>query len=72
MHGGGCWFVLNRRTRADVGRAIRRGAAGENVVEPELAARSLRSGASRFSEREREILSACGEGLTTAQLAERS
>jgi len=48
--------------------AIRRCAAGEDVVDPALAVRALRAGPCPLSTREREILAACAEGLSTAEI----
>ena len=49
---------------AEVGR-------GDEVVDSELAARALRAGISPLSSREAEMLGACAEGLSTAELATR-
>jgi two-component system response regulator DesR len=54
-----------------LGAAIRRVAAGEEVVDPSLVARALRAGAPPLTAREREILAACAQGLSTAELATR-
>jgi two-component system, NarL family, response regulator DesR len=51
--------------------AIRKCAAGEEVIDPALAARALRAGSCPLSSREREILAACAEGLSTTELAKR-
>src|SRR5262249_2103038 len=59
MQGGIAGFVLKDAPVETLAAAIRRCAAGENVVDPELAARALRAGASPLSSREREILSGC-------------
>ena len=71
LQGGVAGFVLKDAPIETLATAIRRCAAGENVVDPELAARALRSGASPLSEREQELLNACAEGLSTAELATR-
>ena len=64
-------FILKDAPIEVLAAAIRRCAAGETVVDPSLAARALRAGASPLSTREREILAACAEGLPTAELATR-
>ena len=64
-------FVLKDAPVEVLATAIRRCAAGETVVDPSLAAQALRAGASPLSTREREILTACAEGLSTAELATR-
>jgi two-component system response regulator DesR len=51
--------------------AIRRCAAGEDVVDASLATKALRSGRSPLSPREREILAACSDGLSTAEISTR-
>jgi two-component system response regulator DesR len=71
MSGGVCGFVLKDAPVEVLADAIRRCAAGENVVDPELAARALQEGVSPLSSREQELLGACAEGLSTAELATR-
>ena len=71
IQGGVAGFVLKDAPIEELAQAIRRCAAGENVVDPELAARALRAGASPLSNREQEILGACAEGLGTAEVAKR-
>src|SRR5579859_1901219 len=71
MLGGLAGFVLKDAPVETLAEAIRRCAAGENVVDPELATRVLRAGSSPLSNREQTILIACAEGLSTAELASR-
>jgi two-component system response regulator DesR len=71
MEGGVSSFVLKDAPVEVLAAAIRRCAAGEDVVDPSLAARVLRAGPGPLSTREREILVACAEGLSTAELATR-
>jgi len=71
MQNGVAGFVLKDAPIEKLADAIRRCAAGENVVDPELAARALRAGTSPLSTREQEILGACAEGLATAEVAKR-
>jgi two-component system response regulator DesR len=71
MSGGVAGFVLKDAPVEVLADAIRRCAAGENVVDLELAARALREGHSPLSERDSELLGACAEGLSTAELATR-
>jgi two-component system, NarL family, response regulator DesR len=71
MQAGVAGFVLKDAPIEKLAEAIRRCAAGENVVDPDLAARAVRAGASPLSSREQEILGACAEGLSTAELARR-
>ena len=69
MEGGVSGFVLKDAPVEVLAAAIRRCAGGENVVDPTLAARALRAGPCPLSSREREILAACAQGLSTAELA---
>jgi two-component system response regulator DesR len=64
-------FVLKDAPVEVLAAAIRRCAAGEEVIDPALAARALRAGSCPLSSREREILAACAEGLSTAEIATR-
>jgi two-component system response regulator DesR len=69
MEGGISSFVLKDAPIEVLAAAIRRCAAGEDVVDPSLAARALRAGTGPLSSREREILAASAEGLSTAEIA---
>jgi two-component system response regulator DesR len=71
MEGGVSGFVLKDAPIEVLAAAIRRCAAGEEVIDPSLAARALRAGSSPLSSRERELLAACAAGLSTAELATR-
>jgi two-component system, NarL family, response regulator DesR len=71
LAGGVSGFVLKDAPVEVLAAAIRRCAAGEDVVDPTLAARALRAGPCPLSTREREILAACAEGLSTAAIATR-
>ncbi len=71
IEGGVSGFVLKDAPVEVLAGAIRRCAAGEEVLDPALAARALRVAACPLSSREREILAACGDGLSTAELATR-
>ena len=71
MEGGVDGFVLKDAPVETLAAAIRRCVAGEDVVDASLAAQALRSGRSPLSPREREILSASAEGLSTAEIARR-
>jgi len=71
MEGGVSGFMLKDAPVEVLAAAIRRCAAGEDVVDPTLAARALRAGPCPLSTREREILAACAEGLSTAEIATR-
>jgi two-component system, NarL family, response regulator DesR len=71
METGVSGFVLKDAPVEVLAAAIRKCAAGEEVIDPALAARALKAGASPLSSREREVLAACAEGLSTAELARR-
>jgi two-component system response regulator DesR len=71
MESGVTSFVLKDAPVEVLAAAIRRCAAGEDVVDPSLAARALRAGSGPLSARDREILAACAEGLSTAEIAVR-
>lgn len=71
LEGGVAGFVLKDAPVEALAAAIRHCAAGEEVVDPSLAARALRTGLCPLSLREREILAACAEGLPTAEIATR-
>jgi len=71
MAGGVSGFVLKDAPVEALAAAIRRCAAGEDVVDASLAAQALRAGPCPLSPREREILAACAEGLSTAEIATR-
>jgi len=71
MAGGVSGFVLKDAPIEILAGAIRRCAAGESVVDPNLAARALRAGVSPLSNREQEMLAASADGLSTAELATR-
>ena len=69
MEAGVSGYVLKDTPVEQLATAIRRCAAGEDVVDPALAARALRAGPCPLSTREREILAACAEGRSTAEIA---
>lgn len=71
MEGGVSGFVLKDAPVEALAAAIRRCAAGEVVVDPSLTARVLRAGPCPLAPRERDILTACSEGLSTAEIATR-
>jgi two-component system, NarL family, response regulator DesR len=71
MEGGVSSFVLKDAPVEVLAAAIRRCAAGEDVVDPSLASRAIRMGQGPLSTREREILAASAEGLSTGEIATR-
>ncbi|HEX5416968.1 MAG TPA: response regulator transcription factor, partial [Chloroflexota bacterium] len=71
MAGGVSGFVLKDAPVEALAAAIRRCAAGEDVVDPTLAAQALRAGPCPLSLTERDILAASAEGAPTAEIAQR-
>ena len=71
MEGGVSGFVLKDAPVETLAVAIRRCLAGEDVVDPSLAAQALRAGPCPLSPREREILAACSDGRSTVEIARR-
>lgn len=71
MAGGVSGFVLKDAPIEALAAAIRRCAAGEDVIDASVAAQALRAGPSPLSPTERDILAACAEGLPTAEIARR-
>jgi two-component system response regulator DesR len=71
MASGVSGFVLKDAPVEVLAVAIRRSAAGEDVLDPTLLARVLRAGPCPLSSRERQILKACAEGLATHEIATR-
>lgn len=71
MEGSVSGFVLKDAPVETLAVAIRRCLAGEDVIDPSLAAEALRAGPCPLSPREREILAACSEGLSTVEIARR-
>jgi two-component system response regulator DesR len=69
MEAGALGFMLKDAPPEVLADAIRRVAAGEHVIDPDLAARALSDGASPLTEREREVLAATLVHGTVADLA---
>lgn len=71
MESGVSGFLLKDAPVEVLADAIRRCAAGEEILDPALAARALRAVPCPLSTREREILAACADGLSGAELVTR-
>jgi two-component system, NarL family, response regulator DesR len=71
LESGVSGFVLKDAPIEVLAGAIRRCAAGHEVIDPTLAARAIKAGSSPLSGREQEILAACAQGLSTAEIAGR-
>jgi two-component system response regulator DesR len=69
MDAGASGFLLKDAPASELASAIRRAAAGARVVNPDLAIAALSEGTNPLSEREREVLDACLEAATIADIA---
>ena len=68
---GATGFLVKDGPVDGLAESIRAVHAGRTVVDPDLAAAALASGASPLTERERDVLSASSDGTTTKDLAAR-
>lgn len=71
MAAGASGYLLKSTTVGQLVHAIKTVAAGGFVVDPVLAANALRLGPSPLTEREADVVRLCGEGYSTAEVAER-
>jgi two-component system response regulator DesR len=71
MDAGARGFVVKDAPADRLATAVRDVYLGRTVVDPELAVASLSSGPSPLTAREREVLSASGDGATVAAVAAR-
>jgi two-component system, NarL family, response regulator DesR len=71
MEAGASGFIVKDSPPERLADAIRRVAAGQRVVDPELAAATLASGSSPLTARERDVLAAARHGATVADIAGR-
>jgi two-component system response regulator DesR len=69
MESGALGFVVKDAPAEELARAIRRVAAGERVVDPDLATQTLAGGPSPLTGRERDVLVAARGGATVAEIA---
>ncbi len=69
MESGAAGFLVKDAPATQLAAAIRRAAAGERVVDPELAAAALSVGNNPLTEREREVLRAAATGDSLAEIA---
>jgi two-component system response regulator DesR len=69
MESGAWGFVVKDSPPEQLADAIRRVAAGECVVDPELAFATLAGGASPLTARERDVLIAAPPGTTVSEIA---
>src|ERR1700729_2358770 len=71
MESGAWGFVVKDAPPEQLADAIRRVAAGERVVDPVLAADTLRDGSSPLTARERDVLIAARPGSTVSDIAQK-
>jgi two-component system, NarL family, response regulator DesR len=71
LESGAVGFLLKDAPPAELAAAVRRAAAGQRVVDPDLALSALSEGASPLTDREREVLVAARHGASVAEIAAR-
>ncbi|MBO0845487.1 MAG: response regulator transcription factor [Nocardioides sp.] len=71
MAAGAAGFLVKDGPVEGLADAIRRVAAGETVIDPELVGRALRVPVSPLTPRERDVLAAAEDGSTVADIASR-
>jgi two-component system response regulator DesR len=71
MASGASGFMLKDAPAKELAIAIRRTAAGERVLDPQLAAQALSEGDSPLSQRESEVLISAADGASIADVAGR-
>lgn len=71
MASGASGFMLKDAPATELAVAIRRTAAGERVLDPQLAAQALSEGDSPLSPREAEVLLSAADGASIAEVAGR-
>lgn len=69
MEAGASGFLVKDGPASALAAAIRRIAAGERVVDPQLAADALTAGENPLTPRERDVLRAAGDGSTVTAVA---
>jgi len=62
-------FILKDAPASTLAQGVRRVAAGERVIDPELLAAALETGESPLTPREADVLRAAEEGISTEQIA---
>ena len=70
LDSGAIGFLLKDAPPAELAAAVRRAAAGQRVVDPDLALSALSDGASPLTDREREVLAAARHGASVAEIAD--
>jgi two-component system, NarL family, response regulator DesR len=70
MEAGASGFLIKDGPVEDLADAIRKVVAGQQVIDPALAAAALSAGPNPLTERERDVLTAAADGATVADIAE--
>ena len=71
MEAGAGGFLIKDGPVEELADAIRRVLAGEQVIDPVLAAAALSAGPNPLTDRERDVLTAAADGATVADIAQR-
>ncbi|MFE7117757.1 response regulator [Streptomyces sp. NPDC057654] len=69
MESGAEAFLVKDAPAAQLADALRRVLRGERVIDPTLAVAALTDGANPLTDREQDVLRACADGSTNAELA---
>jgi two-component system response regulator DesR len=69
MESGVSGFIVKDSPADKLAQTIRRVMDGQKVIDPDLAAAALSAGASPLTPRERDVLAACQDGATIAEIA---
>jgi two-component system response regulator DesR len=71
MEAGASGFLIKDGPVEDLADAIRKVMAGQQVIDPALAAAALSAGPNPLTDRERDVLTAAADGATVADIAGR-
>jgi two-component system response regulator DesR len=71
MEAGASGFLIKDGPVEDLAGAIRKVMAGQQVIDPALAAAALSAGPNPLTDRERDVLTAAADGATVADIAGR-
>jgi two-component system response regulator DesR len=71
MESGASGFLLKDGPVEELADAIRKVLAGQQVMDPALAAAALSAGPNPLTDRERDVLTAAADGATVADIAQR-
>jgi two-component system, NarL family, response regulator DesR len=71
MEAGASGFLIKDGPVEDLADAIRKVMAGQQVIDPALAAAALSAGPNPLTDRERDVLNAASDGATVADIASR-